>query len=458
MTTFLDSSIGIARESAYGTVVTPNHFPEFLSESLEWKPTFVQGAGYRAGSGMARAERRVLGKNHGEGDIELEAVARGVGIFLEAWLGASTSTGIASLAAPAANGALSATTGGTLAAATYYVRSTWTTASGESLAAPETSLAVALNNVLNVAAPASPPVGATGWNVYVSSSAGTETRQNGSTPIALGAAWVEPTSGLVAGAALPSTGSAFVAYQQNFSLATSDPINSYTIQKGIPARDGGSVFQHTFAGAVCTKGELISAQGDTVKLKTSWNTKSVDTTTAYAAPSFVANNEVFWFNEGSIAIGGTVTAPTTTALASGGTSVADIRDFTLSLDSGLDAEGYTYGAAGKQGRKPVLGLRKGTGKLTAEFDNATLRDAYLNQSNLSILLTFTSGTALQSGVYNTLQVYIPTVRLEGELPKAANKAITQSINYTVLDASSVAAGGSGASPITVVLRTLDTVV
>lgn len=107
------------------------------------------------------------------------------------------------------NGALSQTAGGALAATTYFVRSTWTTANGESLPAAETSLAVLINNVLNVAAPANPPSGATGWNVYVSTTTGTETKQNGGTPIALGTAWVEPTTGLVAGSALPTASTAF---------------------------------------------------------------------------------------------------------------------------------------------------------------------------------------------------------------------------------------------------------
>lgn len=110
---------------------------------------------------------------------------------------------LAPLLAPT-NGALSATAGGTLAATTYYVRSTWVNASGETLGATETSLAVAANNVLNVAAPASPPTGATGWNVYVSTAAGTETKQN-SAALGLTTAWVEPTTGLIAGAALPAT-------------------------------------------------------------------------------------------------------------------------------------------------------------------------------------------------------------------------------------------------------------
>jgi hypothetical protein len=96
----------------------------------------------------------------------------------------------------ATNGALTQTSGGSLSSATCYVRSTWVTNSGETTTSVESSLAVSANNVLNVAAPSSPPAGAIGWNVYVSTSTATETRQN-SSPIALGTPWVEPTSGLI---------------------------------------------------------------------------------------------------------------------------------------------------------------------------------------------------------------------------------------------------------------------
>ena len=105
------------------------------------------------------------------------------------------------------NGSLTQTAAGALAATVYYVRCTWQTAAGETIASSETSLSVSANNVLNVAAPSSPPAGVTGWNVYVSNTAGgganTEKKQN-TTLLTLGTAWVEPTSGLTTtGASYP---------------------------------------------------------------------------------------------------------------------------------------------------------------------------------------------------------------------------------------------------------------
>jgi uncharacterized protein (TIGR02217 family) len=100
-------------------------------------------------------------------------------------------------------GALTSTASGSLAGATYFVKTTWVTNSGETLPSGETSLAVAASHVLNIAHPTgSAPAGAFGWNAYVSTTTGTETKQNAS-PIAVGSSWVEPNTGLIAGSALP---------------------------------------------------------------------------------------------------------------------------------------------------------------------------------------------------------------------------------------------------------------
>ena len=109
----------------------------------------------------------------------------------------------AGFSAPAPPG-LSSASGGALSGATYYVKIAYVTASGQTLPSSEVSLAVASSHLLNVASPAAPsPASATGWNVYVSTSTGTETLQN-ATPTAIGTNWTEPTSGLISGAALPS--------------------------------------------------------------------------------------------------------------------------------------------------------------------------------------------------------------------------------------------------------------
>lgn len=101
---------------------------------------------------------------------------------------------------------LSQTAGGALTGATYWVRTTYVTADGETTASAIASLAVSTNFLLNVEKPANVP-GVTGWNVYVGTSASTLRRQNGGTPILMTDNWVLPVSGLVSGDPVPTTNS-----------------------------------------------------------------------------------------------------------------------------------------------------------------------------------------------------------------------------------------------------------
>lgn len=261
--------------------------------------------------------------------------------------------------------------------------------------------------------------------------------------------------GFLFGAALGSVTSTQRAttgvYQHNFTPSASDWLSSYTIQKGIPPLGGGATLAHTIPGAVCSGFTLNCPNGDLVTLQTSWIGREVQTGVAYAAPSYPTPVELFNFAEGAITIGGSVTAATTTTLATGGTAVADIRDITVTWDNGLDDGGYNLGSAGKRARRPAIGMSAATGSMTAEFDSATLRDAYLNQSDLGLVLTFTGVTTIGTGSDKPgLQVYIPNIRLEGELPKANGGApVTQSINFTGLDNLSV-------TPMTVSYVSTDT--
>src|SRR6478752_5376131 len=95
MTTQLDCSIGITKESVYGTAVTVNKHFEFLSESLDYNQTLVQGAGLRVGSRVPRSQRRSVGSVSVGGSIGFEAFSRGMGTLFEAAIGQGTSTVIA---------------------------------------------------------------------------------------------------------------------------------------------------------------------------------------------------------------------------------------------------------------------------------------------------------------------------------------------------------------------------
>ena len=93
MPNFQDWSVGIAKESTFGTAVTPTRWLEFT----EPKPLTIdrgikQGAGLRPGSRVARAARRVKTIRQASGDITVEAFSKGLGLLLEACMGSGVST------------------------------------------------------------------------------------------------------------------------------------------------------------------------------------------------------------------------------------------------------------------------------------------------------------------------------------------------------------------------------
>lgn len=129
-------------------------------------------------------------------------------------LNGAPSVFVNTIAAPAAGlsapgvAALTDQAGGALAGTTYYVRCSWVTPWGETLAGTEANRVVAVNRQLIVTQPASPPAGATAWNVYVSNTAGggsgAEKLQTTGTNIAIGTTtWTEPTSGLAGATSMP---------------------------------------------------------------------------------------------------------------------------------------------------------------------------------------------------------------------------------------------------------------
>lgn len=112
--------------------------------------------------------------------------------------------------APPSTPIVSQTTGGSLAATTYYLRATYVSGTGETLVSSDTSVAAAAGNAIAVASPTA-VAGASGWNVYVGNTASCpgadtgaldgpgetcEVKQNAA-PLPIGTNWSEPVSGLI---------------------------------------------------------------------------------------------------------------------------------------------------------------------------------------------------------------------------------------------------------------------
>ena len=245
-----------------------------------------------------------------------------------------------------------------------------------------------------------------------------------------------------------STLVAATTFQQLFTLSTAALAPSVTIQKGI-VEVGGTVDPYTSAGMTCDSWEINCPRGDIAKAKFSFVGKSLATATAYAAPSYpAAPVNLFHFAQGAITIGGAVTAPSTTALATGGTAVANVRDFSIKCDNALAQDRFNIGGAG-QIAQPTYGLRAITGSMTIEYDSTTIRDAYLADTPLALSLTFTTSGALSTG-FETFQIVLPEIKLDGDIPNAnGTDIITLTVPFTVLD------NLTAAQPIWIAQRTAD---
>lgn len=90
------------------------------------------------------------------------------------------------------------TTGGSLPAATYYVKFTWVTANGETVASPEASITTTGTTSTITSTISSLPAGVTSANMYIATSSNSETKQGSTTSTTY-----TQSAALVAGSALP---------------------------------------------------------------------------------------------------------------------------------------------------------------------------------------------------------------------------------------------------------------
>lgn len=235
-------------------------------------------------------------------------------------------------------------------------------------------------------------------------------------------------------------------YQQVATLADTAP--SMTIQKGVPRLNpdaSATVDPITFLGCVATGFELTGGQ-EILKLKVDIDARDVTTSTAYAAPSFTTGANLFHFAGASLYTGA-LTSPSNTVLGAGAMPLANVTEWSLKVDRQAKTDRYLFGNVGKKS-KPVLGAPTISGKLAVEYSDQVFRDAFLADADMSLIVTYTAG-ALSTGL-ETLQVVVPDIRLDGELPKSSGELVTMSCDFTGLD------NLTADQPIWVVTRTSDT--
>jgi Phage tail tube protein len=193
---------------------------------------------------------------------------------------------------------------------------------------------------------------------------------------------------------------------------------SFTTQVGVP-QYGGTVTPKTLAGCKINNFELSVSNGDIAKGKFGIDAKSLVTSTALATVSYPATGSVFNFAQGAITLNGT--------------SVANIKDFSVSIDNAIKVDRFNLGATGTKAEPNIAGFRKVSGKITAEFTDTTLLAAFLADSTASLALTFTGGIIASSYV-DTLSITLPACKFDADTPNVSGPGVIDlAMTFTVYD-------------------------
>lgn len=245
------------------------------------------------------------------------------------------------------------------------------------------------------------------------------------------------TSTLVAGS----------TFQQVHSWASTPA--DLTVQISTPRADG-TIDPVTYANVAIDSWEITFANAGLVTLKVTLDIGDFATATGFASLTYATTPNLFHFGNWTITTG-TLTAPTTTALASSVTALTNVRSLTITanrnpVDDRFNAIG-TGRKAAQIGTKFDL-----SGSMEIEYTSTTQRDAYLARTAQTLVSTVTAG-ALSTGL-ETLQVVIGAMQINpgGAMPQVAGTdLIVQTLSFAILDNLTNV-------PIQVVSRTSDATV
>jgi len=208
---------------------------------------------------------------------------------------------------------------------------------------------------------------------------------------------------------------------------------SFTAQVGVP-QYGGTVTPKTIAGAKIQAFELAVAVGGIATGKFTVDAASLTTGVSLATASYSTISNLFNFAQGSITVAGS--------------SVANIKDFTVTVANTLKGDRFNLGAAGLKAEQVINGFRKISGKLTAEFTDTTLLNAFLADTTTALVLTFT-GATIANGAKETLSITIPAAKFNADTPNVQGPGVIDlAMTFDAYD------DGTN-QPLTIVYQTAD---
>lgn len=195
-------------------------------------------------------------------------------------------------------------------------------------------------------------------------------------------------------------------YQQlHTPVLTGTVLPTATLQFGVPRADAsGTVVAYTYTYCVNKGGKIEFPVDGVPTIEMSfWAggfSSSQNSGTALASASYAATPTLFNTASAVTTLGGALTVPTTTALASGGTPDVTTRSWSFEWDNGINERPRLGGW-----QTPTVGAR--SAKLTIQQDStaATLETAFMAQTGTSFT-GYVTGGALSTGT-ERFEVDIP---------------------------------------------------
>lgn len=211
-------------------------------------------------------------------------------------------------------------------------------------------------------------------------------------------------------------------YQQIHTPGTGS-LPTLTLQKFTPyAATGSAGTTFTFHGAMCTSWEIACQAGGIATIRTSWDCEDVDKTTSPATPSYPVSN-LFSFKDATLLIGGTPSTAAGETTVSGGSTVP-VSGVTITGTNALAVDRRFFGNAGLKDIPLEDDYSQITGSLAGEFRDATLHDIFDTDATSTLVLRFV-GSLISGSTYETAEVILPAIKLNGETPQVGGPGLTE---------------------------------
>lgn len=190
---------------------------------------------------------------------------------------------------------------------------------------------------------------------------------------------------------------------------------SLTLQKQFRDANGVAVKTLTYPGSILTAGEFsINPTDGLLRLALDVDAREEVDGVAAAAASWL-DSAPFTYAQGTIEVAGV--------------AVACARAATLRIENPMVLDRYCLGTAGRKAR-PIDSDRPAvTGSFTADFEDSTYYDLFVDNTAATLQLEFVGGL-IEAGQNFSLTFDLPEIRTTGASPKVATAGIiTQAMTF-----------------------------